>query len=125
MRMPACLMALAVASLLGACQAPSATLPEDAFGHWTTDANRYQDRFFDLDAERLTFGTGGKSSYSNPILQIQITDEQDRLLYHVEHQGSEGQSYTFSFYYQPANGGVITLKNQPDIQWRKQGGPRP
>ncbi|MGH9461677.1 MAG: hypothetical protein ACRD1X_10705 [Vicinamibacteria bacterium] len=125
MRLPGCLTALAVASLLGACQARSETLPEEMLGHWTTDAHRYEDRFFELDTGHLTFGTGGGSSYRNPILRIEVTQEDGRDLYHLEHQGAEGQSYTFSFYYQPANSGIITLKNQTEIHWTKERRPRP
>jgi len=123
MRLPGCLMALAVASLLGACQAQSNALPEGVLGHWTTAAHRYEDRFFELDADHLTFGTGGGSSYRNAILRIEVTEEEDgRPLYHIEHQGSEGQSYTFSFYYEPAEGGVIRLRNQTEIHWKKERG---
>ena len=125
MRLPECLMALAVASLLGACQAQSVALPEGALGHWTTDARRYEDRFFELDAGHLTFGTGGGSSYRNPILRVEVTEEDGRPLYRIDHLDAEGQSYTFSFYYEPANGGVITLKNQTEIHWKKERGPRP
>jgi hypothetical protein len=121
----ACLKALAVASLLGACQVRSQALPEQMLGHWTTDAERYEDRFFELDARHLTFGTGGGSSYRNPILRIEVTREDGRLLYHLEHQGAEGQSYTFSFYYEPAHGGFITLKNQTEIHWTKERLPKP
>ena len=125
MRLPTYRTALALACLLGACQPQSPTLPTAAFGRWTTDAPRYQDRFFELDAHHLTFGTGEGKSRRDPILQIEVSQEDGRPLYRVEHLGDQGQSYVFSFYYAPTDGGVITLKNQAEIHWKKERGPTP
>ena len=120
MRLPVCLMTLAVASTLGACRPQSGALPESLLGLWTSETPKYQDRFFELRPDNLTFGTGGGDSYSNPIVEIEITEEDGRFLYHIAHLGEEGQTYTFSFYYEPKNGGVITLKNQTEIDWKKE-----
>ena len=125
MKLPGCFTALAVASILGACQPQGGALPESVFGLWTTEARKYEERFFELNPDKLTFGTGEDDSYSNAILQIDVTEEDGRPLYHIEHLGAEGQTYTFSFYYEPANGGVITLKNQTEIDWKKERRQRP
>ena len=125
MRLLECLVALAVASLLGACQFQGEALPGTLLGLWTTDAPKYRDRFFYLHPDNLTFGTGGGDSYSNDIVNIDITEEDGRRLYHLEHVGAEGQTYFFSFYYEPENGGVIKLKNQEEIPWTKERQPKP
>lgn len=125
MRLPAWLWVPAVASVLGACQAQSGALPDTLLGTWTTEAPKYQDRFFELTPDHLTFGTGGGTSSRDPITHIEQTKEDGRAVYHIQHQSTEGQTYTFSFYYEPQDGGTITLQNQAQIQWNRERDQRP
>ena len=125
MRVQPFLVGLAVACALAACRPREITIPDGLIGVWTTEAPRYQDRFFDLRPEKVIFGTGNGNSNSNPIVAIETAEEDGHLRYNIDYWGSEGQEYTFSFYYDPANGGVITLKNQRNIDWRKERRQRP
>ena len=122
MKLLGCLVALAVGFTLGACRRDVRDLPQGLLGVWTTEAPKYQDRFFALNEDSLTFGTGEGNSNSNPIIGIELTEEEGRPYYHIEHLGTEGQSYVFSFHYEAADGGVITLKNQTEVRWTKERG---
>jgi hypothetical protein len=125
MRVQPFLVGLAVACALAACRSRETTVPDGLIGVWTTEAPKYQDRFFDLRSDKVLFGTGNGNSDSNPIVAIETAEEDGHLLCNIDYLGSEGQEYTFSFYYDPANGGVINLKNQLEIDWQKEGRQQP
>jgi hypothetical protein len=110
-----------LATTLGCQAAKDKTVPNALVGVWQTSAQKYADRFFEITADTVIFAIGGGKTNSRPISEIETLREETRILYTITYLSAEAQKYRFSFYYDPANGGVIRFKNQQHIAWAKGG----
>jgi hypothetical protein len=114
--------------LLSACQCSrKATVPGDLIGVWETTAPDYADRFFEIKADEVIFGTGEEKFDTYPITKIKMEKDRDeqKTLYVICYKNTAGQEYKFSFYYDPANQGTIRFKNQKEMIWTKNPLPPP
>lgn len=95
--------------------------PNELVGKWKTTAPKYADRFFKIDREIITIGTGGETFEIYTIKKItrKKNPTEGSLLYTIYSKNEEGIEYKFALYYAPEKGGVIRLKNQRDIVWTK------
>lgn len=116
------IVACALLMTFWGCQpAKTTTLPENLVGVWRTSFSPYADRYIELTPDRMILGIGEGESTSYPIKQIVKVREEQNVLYHIYYTNLEGQEYVFSFYYDPADGGVMTLRNQKQVKWTRQG----
>jgi hypothetical protein len=111
-----CLMALS------AFQCGRGTVPEDLIGVWETTSPAYADRFFEIKAKEIIFGTGEERFDAYPITKIRIEkdDQKQKTLYLICYKNIEGKVYKFFFYYDPAKQGTIRFKNQKEMVWTKK-----
>ena len=95
--------------------------PNELVGIWKTSAPKYVDRFFKIDQDIITIGTGGENVEIYTIKKIRTKkDPTERsLLYTLYYENEEGVECKFAFYYSSEKGGVIRLKNQRHIVWTK------
>ncbi len=114
------LLYLVLAVYLSACSPEPSSMPESLIGVWKTKTRKYRDRSFELQPDKVIFETGKETSDTNIVLGVETHDEKGRLLYDIGYLSSDGLEHTFSFYYDPMAGGVIALKNQSGIVWRKE-----
>ncbi|MFQ5992832.1 MAG: hypothetical protein ACE5NA_10400 [Nitrospiraceae bacterium] len=113
-------VALALSTTSLGCQAaPNTIVPDELLGVWTTSAPKYADRFFEITAGAIIFDTGKPSPDIHPIANIETVHDLRPTLYTISYLSEEGQEHKFSFYYDPAHGGVIRFKNQQHISWMK------
>ena len=114
--------------VLSICQCGrKTTVPEDLIGVWRTMAPTYADRFFEIRADEVIFGTGEEKFDTYPITKIKIEKDREEqgTLYVICYKNIVGQEYKFSFYYDPANQGTIRFKNQKEMVWMKNLSPPP
>ncbi|MBW1728330.1 MAG: hypothetical protein JRI69_13850 [Deltaproteobacteria bacterium] len=93
--------------------------PDPMIGRWTTSEPRYTDRFFELSQTTFTYGLGGDKKDLCVISSIEKSVQDNNTLYTINYHNIDGMKYTRSFYYYPANGGVIKFKKQEGIKWTK------
>ena len=93
-------------------------MPEDLIGVWKTADKRYVDRYFELDADRVIFSTGGWGVIAHPIDRIEEHNENGKILYIIYYPTEEGEASQFSFYYDSTQS-VIRFKNQAQFEWVK------
>jgi hypothetical protein len=95
--------------------------PNELVGVWKTSDQKYVDRFFVIDLDTITFGTGEKNFeiYSIKKLKKKVSPKEGGILYTIYYEEG-GAVYTFAFFYTPAKGGTISLKNQRGIIWTKE-----
>jgi hypothetical protein len=108
--------------VLAACQGGGkAAVPVELIGVWETTAPTYADRFFEITAGEVMFGTGEEKFDTYPITKIKIEKDfkEQKAYYIIYYKNVEGQEYKFSFYYDPANQGTIRFKNQKEMVWTK------
>lgn len=105
-------------TLLGCQLENNKTLPDNLVGVWETSEAKYKDRFMEFKKDVVIFGTGDGNQTIHPIRKIKAVRRDEKNLYTVYYLGQEGGEYSFSFLYDP-RGDVITLKNQNEIEWKK------
>jgi hypothetical protein len=95
---------------------------DDIMGLWRTDAQEYADRSFEITKDRIAFGIGeGKfKNYSIKKIHVKQSTQDKSRLYTIYYEDSDGEGYTFAFYYYHENGGTIRLKNQKQMEWKKE-----
>ena len=94
-------------------------LPDELVGVWTTSHPKYADRYLDLTKATIIFGTGKESIDTNFISNVEKTLQDKAILYTIYFHRVGGPEDKVSFYYDPANGGIIRFKNQKHIDWKK------
>ena len=95
-------------------------VPDSLIGRWTTSESRYKDRFFELSKSTFTYGRGEEKIDVHSILSIEKNIQDNNTLYTINYSNIDGLEYTRSFYYYPANGGVIKFKYLKHIKWTKE-----
>ena len=104
------------------CQSGQTTnIPDDMVGVWETPAEKYKDRFMEFKKDVVIFGTGEGNQSIQSIRKVNAAHDNRKDLYTVTYLDEDGTESSFSFFYDPA-GGVITLKNQEEIEWKKNSG---
>jgi len=121
MNLRALFVALALFAALSGCQSRKEIgIPEHLLGVWTTAHPKYADRYFEIRNDGLILGQGGEDFVLYPIVDIDESHEGGSTLYTIVHLNHEGQRFTFAFYYDPANNGMLRFKNQQNIVWTKE-----
>jgi hypothetical protein len=120
------IVAIAVLGFLSGCNAARepGVVPPDLIGVWKTDDPRYIDRYFELTADTITVGTGenGKDPYA--IHSVAKHLDMRGISYLVTYVNPvESVTDTLSFDYEPRDGGMIRLKSQRSIVWKRAPGP--
>jgi hypothetical protein len=102
------------------CEAGGDTvMPGELIGTWRTTAPAYADRSLHLSSTTIAFGSDDGAESAHPIRRVLHVREHGQLLYTITYTDPLDQ--TVSFYYDPADGGTITLKNQRKFQWKREG----
>lgn len=109
--------------VLGCQPKEDETLPPELIGVWTSAAPRFKDDTLELSKEHIVFTSGEFQDFIsvNFIQKVEKKPERNHIAYTIHFENIEGQKYKFSFYYYPAKGHVIRLKNQVEFEWRKIG----
>lgn len=94
-------------------------MPENLIGVWRTADKKYADRYFELNAGRVIFSTGGWGVTAHPIYRMEKHSDNGRTFYIIYYPtNEEGDESQFSFYYDPVQD-VIRFKNQEQFEWVK------
>ncbi len=121
-RVPLMAMATAiivVSGVMAAMPKDSDPLPATLIGTWYTTAELYADRAFEIKTDQITFQLGEPGKFTtHPITRLQVTPVGVGSFAVVEYD-NDGDTYEFSFTYQPDEG-TIRFKNQPLIVWYKK-----
>ena len=122
MRIACIFLSLAVLISLFGCQSSEpAGLPSELIGVWKTSAPKYKDCSIELTKDYIIFTNSHSAAHvdTNFVLNMKQVPERRHFLYTILYENIHEQKYKFSFYYYPTKDGVIRLKNQTDVEWRK------
>ncbi len=112
--------ALLLAILPSACGVER-DLPAELYGVWRTDEPRYADRFIELAAGEIVFGTGGGDSSQHAITSVEAEVTPAGTRYIIEYRASDDDaSISFSFLAERRDGLALRLHNQPHFSWRRR-----
>ena len=109
------------AAAMSGCGGPRETTPPaELVGVWTTTDSRYQGRFFEFTPSgSMRIGTGDGNVDNYPIWDIEREPEDAFMRYAVTYLNADSEEYTFHFYYESFDGGVIRFIHQ-DLKWTRE-----
>ncbi|MBW2064453.1 MAG: hypothetical protein JRJ03_05910 [Deltaproteobacteria bacterium] len=101
-------------------------VPDEMKGEWMTSAPKYKGFSFEISDQSLVFIDQNAEQPVDvyPISKIE-KDEEEKNLYTIYYKVDDSADYKFSFYFDPADGGSIILKNQRKYLWKKVNKKRP
>jgi len=73
-----------------------------------------------IDQGRIGFGTSALAADGYVITKIDESHEAGKTLFVVSYQDAEQAKFQLAFFYDPADGGRITFKNQDHLTWTKR-----
>lgn len=94
--------------------------PDHLLGVWRTDAQPYADDSMEIRSDQVLFGTGNETARVYTIAAVREGVEKGRVLYSIVYHGPDLERQELTFYYQAADGGVITFKYQSQLRWTKK-----
>jgi len=96
----------------------SRTVPDRIQGAWVTANPEYSDRYLEIGAEFITFGTGGVNSRRYEVTGFDETrDVEGRELNTVYFRDVDGSKFSREFYFTLKDGKQLVFKNQPQVVW--------
>ncbi|MEE9231251.1 MAG: hypothetical protein V3U86_11155 [Acidobacteriota bacterium] len=109
-----------LATFIGCSPEKDTTVPADLIGVWRTGAPQYADTFLQFTTNGVTLRKDEYTYDSYAIVNIENVSEDSRTLYTISYEDLDGGEYKLSFYYDPANGGLIRFKNQEHLIWARE-----
>jgi hypothetical protein len=122
MRIQGIFLTLAIlSSLIGCLSGGAEGVPTELIGVWKTSAPKYKDCTIELTKDYIIFINSHVAAHidTNFVLKMKRVRERGHFLCTIRYENIREQKYNFSFYYDPAKGGVLRLKNQIDVKWKK------
>ncbi len=116
-------MAVVIFNLSLGCQSKADhTVPDKIVGVWRTSAQKYENCYLELTKDLIIFVNEDIAGHmiTNSILKIEKIHKTEGILYSIHYEVEAGQPYKISLHYDPLDGGVLRLKNQEKIEWRKE-----
>jgi hypothetical protein len=94
------------------------TVPTDLRGVWVTANLDYGDRYLELGADFITFGTGGVNARRFKVTGFDRTrDVKGKEIDTVYFQDVDGSSFSRQFSVGPGRGDELVFLNQPQVVW--------
>ncbi|MBW2028341.1 MAG: hypothetical protein JRH06_17360 [Deltaproteobacteria bacterium] len=95
-------------------------VPPEMKGEWGTSAPKFEGFSFEISDKSLVFiDKNAEDPFEiYPISRIE-KDKEEPNLYIIHYKTEDSGDYKFSFYFDPSDGGIITLKNQRKYIWKR------
>ncbi len=101
-----------------ACDESLESLPEMAWGTWTTRHDRYPGNYLTLSAKSVVFGQTGGTEHRANIQRVEVDYHRKGMIYRMDcFAPLEGAEYQFSVIVSDKEGGRLYLENRPQATW--------
>jgi hypothetical protein len=116
----ACLVLMLLACIGCSKQNPR-VLPAQLRGVWTTDAERYKDRFLELSPAFIIIGARGQAAPTVQLIKNVASQPSERgTVFTIDSSDLEGNQYQMTLEFTPARGGELRVKNQQKVVWKRR-----
>lgn len=106
---------------LGCNQSNNRTIPAQVRGVWTTDAERYRDRFLELSAAFVIIGARGQTAPTVQLVQkVDTQPSGDGTVLNITSKDLDGNQYHLTLAFRGVKGGEIQIQNQQNIIWKRR-----
>jgi hypothetical protein len=104
---------------LSACQGES--IPDLMIDTWVTDHPEYQGCFLKITPARIIFGDLEGNSDDSYIKKVSTEKKAQAQEVTISYINKEEVSFSVVLLYESEDGGRLSIKNQPDVVWKREG----
>jgi|SRR5688572_23315316 hypothetical protein len=96
-------------------------VPEQLLGTWHTSMATHAGSTMEISQHVLTFTSDRGVDARSRIVGCKTILEKGQTVYQVSYQDQYKNEYELYLLYDPADGGTVRLKNQPQLEWKRTG----
>jgi hypothetical protein len=96
-------------------------VPEQLLGTWHTSMATHAGSTMEISKHVLIFTSDRGVDARSRIVGCKTILEKGQTVYQVSYQDQYKNEYELSLLYDPADGGTVRLKNQPQLEWKRTG----
>lgn len=118
-RAPICV--LIVLLLTCSCRPGRDPVPEQLIGTWQTTMATHAGSTMDISQHGVVFSSDRGVNARCRIVGLKSFLEKGQMVYQLSYQDQYKNEYELYLLYDPADGGIVRLKNQPQLEWKRTG----
>lgn len=118
-RAPICVLILLLFTCT--CRPTRDPVPEQLIGLWHTSTVTHAGSTMDISQHVVVFSSDRGVNLRCRILGLKSFLEKGQTVYQLSYEDQYKNDYELYLLYDPADGGIMRLKNQPQLEWKRTG----
>jgi len=103
------------------CSPVAEQVPDHLVGIWKTSVSTHADSTMEFTKELVIFKGKSGEAVAGRIVEFAQLQDRSTVYYRLSYLDPDHHRYQLDFVYDPANGGSVTFKNQPNLTWKRTG----
>lgn len=103
------------------CRPGRDPVPEQLIGTWHTSMATHAGSTMDISQHVVVFSSDRGVNTRCRIVGLKSFIEKGQMVYQLSYQDQYKNEYELYLLYDPADGGIVRLKNQPQLEWKRTG----
>lgn len=103
------------------CRPGGDPVPDQLVGTWQTSTATHAGSRMEITKHLVVFESDRGIYTSSRIVRFKTFSERSQTVYQLSYQDQHKNEYQLHLLYDPAEGGTVKLKNQPNLVWKRVG----
>ena len=103
------------------CRPSRDPVPDHLIGTWQTSTGTHAGSTIEITKHQVLFASNRGVDTRARIVEFKSVRDRSQPVYQLSYQDQHKNEYQLLLLYDPADGGTVTLKNQPHILWKRMG----
>ena len=100
---------------------PGDSVPDQLIGTWQTATAAHAGSSMEITKQLLVFTSNRGDDVRCRIVRFRTFIERSQTIHQMSYQDQYKNEYQLYLLYDPADGGTVKLKNQPELVWKRVG----
>ena len=107
--------------LICSCRPSHDPVPEQLIGTWQTSMATHAGSTMEISKHVLIFMSDRGVDARSRIVGCKTFSEKGQTVYQLSYLDQYKNEYQLHLLYDPTDGGIVRLKNQPQLEWKRKG----
>ena len=103
------------------CRPGRDPVPDQLIGTWRTSAATHAGSTMEITKDLVVFASDRGVDATCRIVRFTTFLERSQTVYQLSYQDQHKNEYQLYLLYDPNDGGIVKLKNQPHVEWKRMG----